>query len=172
MPTRCRRIAFCSAALILISVAGVAAPIPPRTTVADLLRALIASGVNVLYSSELVPLGLEAPTSLRGTDPMSQAVQALDAHQLQLRRIGERRYVVTRSATAARPAVRPGVTTPRADPESELVEEVSVFASRYRYDTQASGQPVGFDERGFRDTPGAQGDSIRAATIHSWGYAR
>jgi len=93
---------------------------------------------------------------------MSQAVEALGAHQLQLRRIGERRYVVTRSATAARPTVRLGVTTPRADPESEPSEEVSVFASRYRYDTQASGQPVGFDERGFRDTPGAQGDSIRA----------
>src|ERR1700680_1695321 len=50
---------------------------PPRVNVVELLRLLPATGVDVLYSTELVPPSLDAPESVPGSDPMSRVVAAL-----------------------------------------------------------------------------------------------
>src|ERR1700675_463726 len=134
---------------------------PPPTPVVDLLRALMATGVDVLYSSELVPPNLEAPNSIAGSDPMSRVVQALGAHHLELRSTGPGRFIVTR---AAPPPAAPVTTSPAAGlPQSKSVlNEVSVFASRYAFTGELAGEPVDYDGRKIEEVPGAQSDAVRA----------
>ena len=162
MPVPRRRIAVHSAALLAACVLSVAAPLPPRISVVDLLRSLIATGVDVLYSSELVPPGLPAPANLIGADALSRATAALAAQGLEIRKIGDRRYVVTRAATARRSAASVSLPSARGLASTEPLEEVSVFASRYVFDSTASNEAMAFDERVLRDVPGAQSDTVRA----------
>src|SRR3977135_1598457 len=83
--------------LIAVCVHAAADQPPPRANVAELLRALSASGGDVLYSSELVPSTLDAPESAAGSDLMSRVVAALAVHHLMLRSTGPQQYVVTRA---------------------------------------------------------------------------
>ena len=135
------------------------APAQSPATVADLLRALTATGTEVLYSSELVPPGLEAPPLSPGSDPMSRVVAALAAHHLVLRRTGLNRFVVTRASA-------PSVSVPRtAEPArvDAALEEVPVFASRYAFASGSMGEPVEVDRQSMQEIPGAQSDAVQAA---------
>ncbi|MEA3106037.1 MAG: hypothetical protein QOI88_642, partial [Gammaproteobacteria bacterium] len=94
---------------LIAAYAAVAAAEPPaHVLVADVLRTLSATGVNVLYSSDLVPGTLEAPDTLPQDDPMSRAVAALAANGLILHRTGEATYVVTRETASPRPSAVKG----------------------------------------------------------------
>ncbi|HXA37113.1 MAG TPA: TonB-dependent receptor [Steroidobacteraceae bacterium] len=145
-------------------------PSPLRVNVIELLRTLIATGVNVLYSSELVPPSLDAPDPVPGSDPMTRVVAALAANHLMLRPTGPLQYVVTRApaapsgdAAAARSAAAGGAASgSNSIPRDAPLEEVLVFASRYEFTTSTLGEPVGFDWRQFEQVPGAQEDAIRA----------
>ncbi len=159
------RIAVHSAALLAACAASIAAPLPPRDSIVDLLRALIATGIDVLYSSDLVPADLAAPDPPIGADAIGKATAALEAQGLQLRRIGDRRYVVTRAATGRHSAASPPLPTVRASAGTEPLEEVSVFASRYIFDSDKSREAMDFDERVLRNVPGAQGDTVRALRL-------
>lgn len=128
----------------------------------ELLRSLTATGVDVLYSSELVPAELAAPTTLVGADVMSRLTAALAAQGLQLRRIGDRRYVVTRAVSVRSPTASSAAPAVRAPAGAEALEEIPVFATRYVFDARGSDEVVGFSERVLRDVPGAQSDTIRA----------
>lgn len=141
------------AALLAICASTAAAAAPLRVT--DLLRALSATGVDILYSSDLVPPDLEAPATLRGADPLSRAVEALAAHKLLLRSEGQRHYLVTRA-----PAARPP-TLPAAPNEAEL-DEVAVFGSRYTFIDTRSGESASFTHSDLEQAPGAQRDAMRA----------
>jgi hypothetical protein len=154
-----KRSAWVSPSLLLACIA-VAAGQPP-TPVVDLLRTLMATGVDVVYSSELVPPDLEAPISLAGSDPMSRVVEALGAHHLELRSVGPGRFIVAR---AAPPPVPPVVTAPAADPSQRIsaLKEVSVFASRYAFTGELAGEPIDFDASKIEEVPGAQSDAVRA----------
>lgn len=125
-------------------------------SIGDLLRSLSASGFDILYSSDLVSPGLTVPETLQATDPLSRAREALAAHHLELRSNGERRYVVTRSTVS-----HAGNTT-AAQPASERLAEVAVFASRYVLKDEASNGPVSFRHDDLQQVPGAQGDILRA----------
>lgn len=150
--------------LMACAVVAVAQP-PSRVTVVDLLRLLSATGVDVLYSSELVPPGLGAPDAHPTGDPLSRVTEALAANRLTLKRTGERSYIVTHAAaspamataTAAETAVAAGGSGPRA-----ALEELSVYGSRYEFTTNTPGEPSGFDEREIEQMPGAKADSVRA----------
>jgi hypothetical protein len=159
------RIAVHSAALLAACVASIAAPPPPRTSIVDLLQSLIATGFDVLYSSELVPPDLAAPAPLIGADAMAKATAALEAQGLQLRNIGDRRYVVTRAATSRHSVASSSLPSARALAGTEPLEEVSVFASRYVFDSIESKEAMAFDERVLRDVPGAQSDTVRALRL-------
>jgi TonB dependent receptor/TonB-dependent Receptor Plug Domain len=156
------RIAVHSAALLAVCVSSLAAPLARQTSVVDLLRSLIATGVDVLYSSELVPPDLAAPDIRGGADLMSQTVAALGALGLQLRKVGDRRYVVTRAASAHLSGTSSPAPAARPFTNTEQLEEISVFASRYVFDTQAHSEGIAFDERVLKDVPGAQSDTLRA----------
>lgn len=140
---------------LLLAYAAVAAS---PLTVDDLLHALIATGANVVYSSELVPPSLEAPASLQGSDPKSRVVEALAAYHLELQGVGPQRYVVTRAVTPATSV--PLVVSP-APSDAEL-EEVSVFASRYAFTNGADVGPIDFDQHRMEQIPGAQSDAVQA----------
>ncbi len=131
--------------------------------VVELLRSLIATGVDVLYSSDLVPPTLDAPDSAPATDPMSRVTAALAVNHLMLRPAGSRQYVVTRaSATAVPAAETAGSPPPHEVPRDAPLEDVAVFASRYEFTADASGEPYEFEGRQFDQVPGAQEDAMRA----------
>jgi outer membrane receptor protein involved in Fe transport len=162
-----RRVSACShrAAWLsvppLIACAAIAAAqtAAPATAIVDLLRALMATGVEVLYSSELVPPTLEASISLADTDPMSRVVHALAVYHLELRSTGPRRFIVTRSAPVRAPP--PAI----ASATGPTLDEVSVFASRYAFTGETTGEPIDFDARTLEKVPGAQADAVRALRI-------
>ena len=144
---------------LLAAYSAMAAAQPPaRLNVVDVLRALKSAGFNVLYSSDLVPGTLDAPDALPHGDPMSRAVAALAANGLILRRTGETTYVVTLGTAMPQPSA---TKAPAAAPRTAL-DEVSVFASRYKFTAGKAGEPVDFNDRQIEEMPGAKADSIRA----------
>ena len=159
-----KRPAWFTIILIAVCLQAVADQPPPRVNVAELLRTLGADGVDVLYSSELVPPTLDAPESAPGSDLMSRVVAALAVNHLMLRSAGPQRYVVTRAPVSPAPAAAAepiSVKPPRDAPHDAPLETVAVFASRYEF-TSTSGEPFEFDDRQFDQVPGAQQDAIRA----------
>jgi len=156
-PARARWIS----AILLAACGAAAVAAQSQATMIDLLRVLGATGVDVLYSSDLVPPDLDVPAVLQGSDPLSRVTEALAAHHLVLRNVGPRRYVVTREpAPRAAPAT---ASNPReSSPPEAALEEVSVFASRYAFEGTAVGEPASFTERDLQQTPGSQQDPMRA----------
>jgi hypothetical protein len=72
-------------------------------TVEAVLQQLRQSGVDVIYSSELVAPDMLAPASGPGTTPLQRANDALAAHGLALRSLGAKTFVVVLAPAA--PAV-------------------------------------------------------------------
>jgi outer membrane cobalamin receptor len=127
-------------------------------TVVEVLRALEATGVEILYSSDLVPSDLPAvDTPGTSADAESQAVAALATYHLTLRHDGPRRFIVTRAA-AARSSPPPPQSTTDAPP----LNEVAVFASRYALVGSDIGGPLGLDREDLQRTPGSEEDTLRA----------
>jgi hypothetical protein len=151
---------------VMTCVAVAPAQPSPRAAVVDLLRALIATGVDVIYSSELVPSNLDAPDAYPQGDPMSRIIAALAVNHLTLKRTGDRSFVVTRATPPPAPIAASRATTlaaaggPGARPT--VLDEVSVFASRYEFTSRAEGEPIGFDQREIEQMPGARTDPVRA----------
>ena len=147
-------------AILLVACTAVAAAQPTATPVIDLLRALTATGVEVMYSSELVPPQLDAPASSAALDPMSRVVQALNFHHLELRNVGPGRYIVARaSPPPAAPAPAPSAVLPS---NASVLKEVAVFASRYAFRGELVGEPIDFDENKIDAVPGGTSDAVRA----------
>ncbi len=131
----------------------------------DLLRELTATGVEILYSSQLVPATLDAPDASPRLDLMSRVTAALAANHLLLRRTGPQRYVVT-GAPSPPPAVQVAASAARESAGREAaLDEVSVFASRYEFTASMPGEPIGFDGRKIEQVPGAATDVVRAFRI-------
>jgi hypothetical protein len=153
-------------ALLFVACAAVAPAQPPaRVAVADLLRTLIATGVDVIYSSELVPPNLDAPDAYPQGDPLSRIVAALAVNHLTLKRTGERSYVVTRAAPPPMPIAPPRATVAAVrgpSARATALDEISVFASRYEFTTGTESEPIKFDEREIEQMPGATTDPVRA----------
>ncbi len=153
-------------ALLVLSRIAAAAPSSAAVvvTVPELLRELSATGVDVLYSSDLVPEGLAANLPLHGSDAFSRAAEALAAQGLELRRTASGRFIVTRAARAPPPA-NPGATSPPTAPASAStaqLEEMAVFASRYGFTETALGEPYTVAESDIARSPGASEDALRA----------
>jgi hypothetical protein len=135
--------------------------------VVDLIKAFAATGVNVLYSSELVPATLVAPQPDARLELLARLEAALLANGLVLQKTGERSYVVSRAP--AERALHPLPAAPvraEAPPETGVraatLEEISVFSSRYEFTTAGSGEPLGYDQRTIEEMPGAEADTFRA----------
>jgi outer membrane receptor protein involved in Fe transport len=125
----------------------------PGQTVEAVLQALKSSGVDVIYSSELVLPGLIAPPARDGETLTQRAREALAAHGLALRTVGANTFVVVRA-----PAPTPAVES------EEPLEEISVYASRYAIDGGLA-EPREVSPTDIERVPGSHDDALRA--LHS-----
>ncbi|MBK6598406.1 MAG: TonB-dependent receptor [Proteobacteria bacterium] len=154
--------------MLLLSLASVAALAAdrmsasvPQETVEAVLQALEDTGVDVLYSSDLVPPGLPAPPASEGrskssSTPLQRAIDVLASHGLALRAIGPNRYVITRAAV-------PVQATPQPSPvEEQPLTAVSVYASRYAIAGRGIGEPRLVTSTDVEMVPGSQDDPLRA----------
>jgi hypothetical protein len=145
-------------ALLLAACCGVAAgaSVP---TVDELLRSLIASGIEVMYSSALVPPSLMAPAGTPAPDLLSRVTEALAANRLQLKKVDDQHYIVTR-ATPDQNSLAAVAEPPLARPVPPLpaLEEVVVFASHYTFEMA----PNALDHRAIEQIAGTQNDALRA----------
>jgi hypothetical protein len=133
----------------------------PGIPVAELLRALGATGVNVLFSSDLVPSTLRVPAPTRGTTLLVQVEEALAAHDLRLKRIDNHHFVVTRIGPSQHP-VPADTAGAQTQPATSAIQEVLVFASHYAFESDGNGEPSALDERAIEQVPGTQDDALRA----------
>jgi outer membrane receptor protein involved in Fe transport len=117
------------------------------------LQELRRSGVDVIYSSELVPPGMAAPPARAGETPLQRAVEALAANGLTLRSMAPHTFVVVRVAPPA-PVVGP----------EEAMDEVSVYASRYAI-AAGLAEPRDMTVSDIERVPGSHDDALRA--LHS-----
>ena len=119
-----------------------------------MLQELERNGVDVIYSSELVPPDIEAPSATPGVTLLERAVSALAAHGLTLRSVGPNKYVVVRW-------VKPVSTAPVSE---EPMDEVSVYASRYAINAGLA-EPREMSANDIERVPGSHDDALRA--LHS-----
>jgi len=111
---------------------------------------LKASGVDVIYSSELVPPDLLAPPPHVGDTPVQSARAALAAHGLALRAVAPDTFVVIRAETP----------TQVEEPEAPL-DEISVYASRYAI-AAGLAEPQDVSPSDIERVPGSHDDALRA----------
>lgn len=148
--------------LLAICCASAAGATGPSVTVVDLLRDLVLAGNEVLFSTDLVPPTLTAPPpDNQSSDLLSLVVKALAAHKLQLKSVGEHRYIVTRAMTPYQPASI-GADVTGANPPLSALEEVLVFASHYTFENKPSREAYELDRRAIEQVPGTQNDALRA----------
>lgn len=121
-------------------------------TVDSLLRALAPLGIDVIYSSDLVPADLAAPPPRAGRSPLEQAMDALAAHGLRLDPLAPQKYVVVR---APPPPPPPPV-------EDGPLPEVSVYASRYSIEGRVVAEPRQLSASDIDVVPGSHDDALRA----------
>jgi outer membrane cobalamin receptor len=128
-----------------------------------LLRALQGSGVNVLYSSELIPAPLQVDGEPGGATLLEQCREALAVHGLELQRVAPGRYLVVPAPappTVAAPADVTDVVSPNAG--GKLLEEVAVFSSRYAFDERTVGEASALTRSQIEQIPGSENDALRA----------
>jgi outer membrane receptor protein involved in Fe transport len=126
----------------------------PAKSVEALLQDLRRSGVDVIYSSELVPPDLAAPAATEDTPLLQRVIDALAASGLELRAFGPKAYVVVRAAP--KPAAR-------APPDPvETLEEISVYASRYSIEGRDVTEPQELSSSDIEVVPGSHDDALHA----------
>jgi outer membrane receptor protein involved in Fe transport len=119
----------------------------------SLLRDLKQLGIDVIFSSELVPPDLLAPAPSAAGTPLQRANEALAAHGLALRPLAPNRYVVVRAS--------PSPTTAPANSDTDI-EEVSVYASRYSIEGRIIAEPHNLAATDIERVPGSHDDALRA----------
>lgn len=142
--------AFVLAALLPVVGAAAAQAI----AVEDLLQQLRQSGVDVIYSTELVTHDWLASPDKAGATSLEFVREVLAERGLELRLLGRNRYVVVRAQSAPGPRPAPDVQT------GEL-GEVSVYASRYAIGDPLS-SPLSLSSADLDLVPGTRDDAVRA----------
>ena len=125
-----------------------------------MLQDLKSRGIDVIYSSSLVPPDLAAPEGVTHSDPLNPdplmaARRALAHHGLELRQIGPDRFVV---AKAPEPA-------PAAPAQDEEMREISVYASRFAIDSGSLVGLLSMQGPEIDSIPGAHDDAMRALKV-------
>ncbi|HET9863945.1 MAG TPA: Plug domain-containing protein, partial [Steroidobacteraceae bacterium] len=132
--------------------AAVAQPAAPATVPVDsLLRALQSQGIDVIFSSELVPADMRAPAAGAGRTPLEAVRDALAANGLRLEPLAPNRYVVVRAPPP------PASATPQAP-----LQEISVYASRYSIEGRSVAAPRELSGDDIDAVPGSHDDALRA----------
>jgi hypothetical protein len=149
------RIAF-AALLLWLSVAARAQS--TTDSVVNLLAGLRGSGVDVIYSTDLITPSMIVRAPLHALTPLERAREALAPYGLILKSVGPNRYVVTRSPSP------PAVATVLPD-HSGVLEEISVYASQYTLGEGATGEPKSFSSADIDRIPGDHDNALRATRL-------
>lgn len=127
---------------------------PPQSLM-EALDALRRAGLNVVYSSALIPPNaLSAEDSGSGT-PQERAARLLEPHGLGLQEVSAGYFVVVRLASPEAKEAAPNVEL------SELAG-LTIHASRYRIDQQPSLSVTQATSETLDTLPGASQDALRA----------
>ena len=143
---------ICLAIATLAEVAGQVSA--GARTLDAVLQDLRDLGIDVIYSSELVPPELTAQVADE-LQPLARAEAALGVHGLRLRQLGPKTYVVVRLAS-------PVVTPVNTD---EPLQEISVYASRYSVEGRSIGGVQKLDSTDIQSVPGSHDDALRALHV-------
>jgi outer membrane receptor protein involved in Fe transport len=146
-------LSFFLAAPLALRAADPVAAAPAPATVDALLKSLQPLGIDVIYSSELVPPGMLAPAARAGSTPLQHANEALAANGLALRILAPNRYVVVRASATPAPAPVPA---------NAPMEEISVYASRYSIEGRVVAEPRNLNSSDIERVPGSHDDALRA----------
>ena len=158
-----RLVGLLAALAAQLAPAGAMPPATPAESVAQLLRELKATGVNVLYSSDLVPPALRVPIDQPNLPPLARTIAALAACGLQLKVIDDRHFIVTRGAPAQRDTGGPPERTDsRSAGSAPMLDEIVVFASHYTFVSDLGGDPSTLSTRDIEQVAGTQNDALRA----------
>lgn len=125
-------------------------------SVESFLADLHAVGIEIIYSSALVPPDLQAPVVAGNRDPLAAARAALAANGLELWEVAPGRYVVRRESVA--------VTTVKPAPVADEgpLQEISVYASRFSIDGRSLNELLTLGGPEIDLVPGAHDDAMRA----------
>ena len=137
---------------------AVAASVAPGQSLAAALDALRAEGLPVVYSNALVTPGLRVSVEAGEGSAEQRAARLLAPHGLALERLRSGAWAVVRAAPAA-PAAS-DVDAVAAGP-AEPLEQVSVFASRYRVDPAGDPASVDLTRAEIEALPGLDEDVLR-----------
>jgi outer membrane receptor protein involved in Fe transport len=129
---------------------ALAQPAAPRPSLESVLGELRATGIEIIYSSELVTAGMDAPPSTGNMPPLQRAREALAAHGLALRELGANTFVVVRAPPRELPA----------DVPEPPMEEISVYASRYAIEAGLA-EPRSVSPTDLERIPGGHDDALR-----------
>lgn len=120
--------------------------VPAGQSLAEALVLLRRAGLDVLFSSALVGDALRVQQAPPPGPPEQVADALLAPHGLALRAIRPGRYVVARRAPP---------------PADDRLEEVAVYASRYRIATDDAAASVSLTRVEVESLPGVQDDALR-----------
>ncbi len=130
-----------------------------------LLEALRHSGVDVFYSSELVPPGLRIDKQPAGTTLLDLASAALATVGLKLVAISPGRYAVIRGPLAEGPGMHGKVSASPSLSRTEragTMEEISIYASHFALDARRADRGTVLNHNQIEQVPGAENDALRA----------
>jgi hypothetical protein len=130
-------------------------------SIADVLAGLRRSGIDVLYSSDLVTPQMLLTAPLRAEGALARAREALARYGLILQSMGSGRYLVTRAPPAVPPPLPSGVSPER----SPALEEISVYASQYTLGGGSTGEPKSLSSTDIERVPGRDEKVLRAARL-------
>jgi outer membrane receptor protein involved in Fe transport len=143
--------------MILLAASGALRPAEPaREIVAArpveaLLRELSSHGIDIIFSSELVPPDMLESAPRAGRTPLQRATDALAAHGLELRPLAPQKYVVVRAPPP-----------PQASEDPAPLEVISVYASRYSIEGRGLNEPLALSSGDIDIVPGSHDDALRA----------
>ncbi|HEY6923719.1 MAG TPA: TonB-dependent receptor, partial [Steroidobacteraceae bacterium] len=136
------------------------------SSVVDVLGALRGSGVDVIYSTDLVTPSMQLVAPLRSQSALDRAREALRPYGLILRSVSLNRYVVTRAPDT--PAAAPVPQQPAADIPPQVASalaEISVYASQYTLGGSDTGEPKSFSSVDIDRIPGDHDNALRATRL-------
>lgn len=125
-------------------------------SLADALTQLRRGGLDLLFSSALVGEELRVRQVPAPGSAEQVAIALLAEHSLVLRAIRPGRFVVARAPAA--PAAPAATAPPVAEPR---LEEVAVYASRYRVAADDVTAPVALTRAEVQALPGVEDDALR-----------
>lgn len=130
-----------------------------------ILEALRRSGIEVMYSSELVPAELRVAREPAGATLLDQTTAALAAAGLQLITVAPGRYAVTRApprASDPHGSESTADSSPIRTAHPTALEEINIYASHFALGARQADRGLTLDHRQIEQVPGAENDALRA----------